>query len=122
MVGKAGSESGGIEVRQHDCVVFGVRLGGLIGYWNNKYPDYSVSVGDRIIQVNGVRGAAGIHAEFPKRQQFWMWLRKAGAPEQSAASQLAVPDPDRSSVDGPKACHLHLGGSPPGVSRRCYTD
>ena len=56
-VDKTSGDPLGVEVRRQNCVVLGVAAGGLIDRWHRRNPSQSVSVGDRIINVNGVRGA-----------------------------------------------------------------
>lgn len=91
MVGGADVDPAGVEVRRHDCVILGIRAGGLVDRWDRKSPGASVGVGDRIIQVNSIKGAIGIHAEFRKRLQFCMWLRKVSAPQTTSSLAACRP-------------------------------
>lgn len=62
MVGKTDGRPAGMIVRFPGCIFIGIDVGGWIGRWNQRYPDYSVSAGDQIIDADQARNPAAIHS------------------------------------------------------------
>lgn len=64
----------------HDSSVLPIRAisGGLVGIWNKHHPDMQVLHGDKIIEVNGVRGdVASLVEKCAREQTLSMVLKRA---------------------------------------------